>query len=98
MRYLNKKLLWVPVLVLLTGLLNGCSAEAKKNRHAKRADQYFTQGQYTKAEVEYFNVLRLEQTNTHAIRQLGILYSDSGRLLRAAPFLMKGTELNPNDT
>ncbi len=98
MRHPSKNILFIPLLATLAlALLAGCSVEAKKNRHAKRADQYFTQGEYAKAEVEYFNVLRLDRTNTHAIRQLGVIYDENGRSIRAYPFLLKGLEQNPGD-
>ncbi|MBC8094497.1 MAG: tetratricopeptide repeat protein [Akkermansiaceae bacterium] len=92
------KNLWVwAVLGTAVVCFTGCSAEAKKKRHQTRADELFKAGNYTKAEIEYFNVLSLERTNGHAIRQLGVLYEENGRPQRAYPFLLKALEMYPDD-
>ncbi len=87
----------LPLLVVAVALCAGCSAESKKKRFIERADRYFENGELTKAEIEYLNVLRLDRTNAHAFKQLGILYFENGRTLRAAPFLIRALELNTND-
>ena len=74
-----------------------CSPAARKARHLERANRYFGSGQYDKAEVEYMNVLLIERENSQAIGHLGLIYSEQGRLGRAAPFLLKGRELEPNN-
>jgi tetratricopeptide (TPR) repeat protein len=98
MRYIEKKIIWIPLLALLAGILTGCSAEAKKSRHQERADKYFAEGKYSQAEIEYFNVLQLDRTNAHAIGQIGTIYFENGRTVKAIPFLVKASELSPNDT
>ncbi|HHY86624.1 MAG TPA: tetratricopeptide repeat protein [Verrucomicrobia bacterium] len=75
--------------------LAGCSAETRKARYRQRADAHFTAGRYSEAEVEYLNLLRLDQLNVHAIARLGIIYHENGRIPRAAPFLAKAHELDP---
>lgn len=82
---------------LVLAITTGCSAQARKARAEKRADDFFKQGEFSKAEVEYFNVLQLDRTNSHAIRQLALIYDESGRPVRALPFLNKAIEQNPDD-
>lgn len=92
-----QKQLFPIFIFVLAGLLTGCSASARKARHEKNADAFYAAGQYAQAEIEYLNILRLDQNNAHALRQLGLLYHDNGRTVRAIPFLKKSLELNPDD-
>ncbi len=85
------------IAVLLTIGSVGCSAKIKKEYHLKRASRFFSAGQYDKAEVEYINVLRNDQTNAEAIGQLGVIYFEEGRFQRAAPFIFKGSQLATNN-
>src|SRR6185503_12181948 len=51
-----------PVLVLVLVLVccgAGCSREAKRDRHLKRANSYYEARDYQKAAIEYLNALRL---------------------------------------
>ena len=83
--------------LLLTTLLGGCSREAKMARHLERADSYFKSGDYEKARIEYLNVLKLEQVNPRAIRQLGCMFQEQGAPVPAYRFLLKAQELYPED-
>jgi tetratricopeptide (TPR) repeat protein len=85
-------------LCLLAIFLPSCSPEGKKGRHLKRADQYFGSGEYEKAKIEYFNLLRLDPTNRRAIQQLGLIWFEQGAPHRALPFLLKSKELSPDHT
>jgi len=91
-RYLN----WI-VAVLFVAALAGCSRQMRATRHQKQADGYFAAGQYSEAEVEYLNVLRLDRGNAHGIARLGTIYSEEGRIARAYPYLTKAHELIPQD-
>jgi tetratricopeptide (TPR) repeat protein len=82
---------------LLLFSVSGCTAKAKRARHLARADKYYASGDYLKAEVEYLNVLRLDQANAHAIRRLGTIAFDDGLFFRALPFLVRAAELSTND-
>lgn len=82
-------------LLCLFPLLFGCGP--KKARILERADRYFKSGEYDKAKIEYLNVLRLDNQNVTAFRQVGIIWSEQGAPLRAAPFLMRARELAPED-
>src|SRR5262245_60799813 len=81
----------------LAASVAGCSREAKKNRHLKRADRYFAEQKYDKAEIEFLSVLRLDTNNAAAFRGLGAAYFEQGRFLRSAVFLHKAEELRPDD-
>ena len=61
-------------LLLLAVVGAGCSREARKSRHLKRAEKYYQAEQYAPAEIEYLNVLKLEPVNPVAIRRLGLIY------------------------
>lgn len=75
----------------------GCSADAKKARHLKRAQAYFSSGEYDKAEIEYSNVLLLEAMNPEAIAKLGQIYFEQTRIGRVYPYLSKAKELQPDN-
>jgi tetratricopeptide (TPR) repeat protein len=91
---------WIFVFALcLTGIANpGCSQdEASKDQLLSRADAAFAAGQYDKAEKEYRELLRLAPEDPTALRQLGSLYTDQGKIVQAYPLLKKAAELNPDD-
>ena len=86
------------LLVLLLGslLTAGCSKSAQKARHLARAEKFFAAEQYDKATIEYFNVLRLEQTNTIALTRLARIRCEEGLPLRAMQ-LVAEARLKPDD-
>lgn len=77
--------------------LVGCSREAKKGRYLERGQARFEAGDYDRAEIEYLNVLRIEPTNQVAIRDLGIISLQQGRLARSLGLLNRAYLLNTND-
>ena len=86
--------------VLLTALIltgSGCSAGAKKARLLQSADGHYDAGEYDKAELEYLNALKLEPLNPRAIGRLGMIYSAQGRTGRAIAYVVRGSELLPDD-
>jgi tetratricopeptide (TPR) repeat protein len=83
--------------VLGLGLLTGCSKEAKKARLLKRAEADYAQGEYDKAKIEYLNLLRLDQSNPAPYENIGRIWLEEGAPLRAAPYLLKAQELQPNN-
>ncbi len=91
------------ILVLTLSLLwlagAGCkSREAKMARFRERADKYFQDGEYNKAELEYINLLRLANKEIpEVIRNLGIMYEAQGKITKAYAFLAKAKELTPDD-
>jgi tetratricopeptide (TPR) repeat protein len=82
---------------LLALAATGCSSKARKARHLARADRYFASGLYDQAEVEYKNVLQMGALDPQAVARLGCIYFDQDRRTRAAPFLLKARELQPDN-
>src|SRR5262245_12979222 len=78
-------------------LVTGCSKQAKKARLVHDADTYFRAGNYDKAKVTYLNVLRLDPQNVLAFERIGAMWQDDAAPLRAAPFLKKASELDPDN-
>ncbi len=87
-------LVLIPVLIA-----TGCarSPEAKKARYLERGDRYVAREKYREAILEYRNVLRIDQNNARAIRQLGLAHYQLGDAAQAYAFLLKSQELDPND-
>src|ERR1041385_328122 len=88
-------ILFAASLLLFSG--TGCTARAKRARHLARADKYFASGDYSRAEVEYLNVLRLDPQNARIIGRLGTIYYEEGLSMRALPFLAKAIQTATND-
>lgn len=83
--------------VLCAAFVTGCTVKAKTARHQQRADNYFAEGNYSKAEVEYLVTLRLDNENKRATSQLGEIYFQQGRYSRAFAFVQKACQLSTND-
>src|SRR2546430_1959540 len=88
------------ILILSVIAVCGCwrSPEARKDRYLKRGDAYFTQERYHDAILEYLNLLRMEPTNVHAIKNLGIAHYELGELGQAYQFLLRAEQLDGGDT
>src|SRR2546430_5282260 len=76
-----------------------CSSDldAKRARHLSRGDEYFGQGRYKDALIEYQNVLRFNASDSRAIERMGFAYHNLGDFRRAYPFLLKARQANPDD-
>jgi len=85
-------------LALTLTVPTGCSKESKKNRHLERADQFYKEGNFDRAEIEYFNVLQVDNRSAHAAGRIGLIYFNQGRLGRAFEFLAGAVKLDPKDT
>jgi tetratricopeptide (TPR) repeat protein len=85
------------IAVSVAGLVFGCTAESRKARLAKRADDYFKAGDYNKAKIEYLGLLRLNPENKTAFERIGLIWAEQGAPLRAGPFLLKARDLSPDD-
>jgi tetratricopeptide (TPR) repeat protein len=97
---MQKYIYLFPILLLAVVLAivnTGCSAKLKKAYHLQKANQFFAAGQYDQAEIEYINVLRSDHENAEAIIRLGDIYFEEGRVQKAAPFIIKGGELETNN-
>ena len=97
MRKTTQTLITLAAAALCVMLISGCSAKARMVRHQRRADTYFADGDYSKAEVEYLIALRLDRTNPHNISRLGQIYFEQGRFRPAYAYTSKAAELLPDD-
>jgi len=91
--------LQIPILILAiaVGAITGCSKDAKAKRFMDRGNQSFQKGEFQAAEIEYLNVLKVGGLKPAAVRQLGLIYSEQGRLLEAFSYLQKAAELEPEN-
>src|SRR5262245_54887348 len=87
--------LLLPMFLVMTGCSK--SPEAKETQHLERGDQYFAKGQFREAVIEYANVVRIDEKNARAYRQIGLAYYELGELVQAFPYLVKYLELEPDD-
>jgi tetratricopeptide (TPR) repeat protein len=98
----RKRLLVTVVFIVLivTGSGDsGVSIESRVTLHRFRGDRAFAAQDYGGAEIEYRDVLRISPVNPVATRQLGIIYSEQGRLAKAYKYLQRAALLEPeNDT
>lgn len=97
MRKTTQTLITLAAAALCLTLISGCSAKARMVRHQRRADTYFADGDYSKAEVEYLIALRLDRMNPHNISRLGQIYFEQGRFRPAYAYTSKAAELLPDD-
>jgi tetratricopeptide (TPR) repeat protein len=85
------------IFCLLVMMFSGCSPEAKKADYLEKASNYFDSKEYSKAEIEYLNVLQIDPEDPQAVSRLGIIYFDQGRVGRAFPYLTNGRRLDPEN-
>ena len=97
MRKSTNVILTLAAVVLCGAFLTGCSAKARMARHRDRADKYFAEGSYSKAEIEYLIATRLDPNNAHSISRLGEIYFEQGRFRLAFPYTQRASELLTND-
>jgi tetratricopeptide (TPR) repeat protein len=94
---LSRYLTALVALALVTLAGGGCTKEMRKNRHLSRGNGDFELRRYDQAEIEYLKVLQVAPLYPVAIRQLGIIYLEQGKLPRAHAFLLKAAELEPQN-
>src|SRR5690349_3055791 len=92
-RYLS--LVMAAIILGLSG--TGCTKELRKTRHLSRGDRELKAQRYDQAEIEYLKVLQVAPQNPEAIRQLGLIYQEEGRFIRARFFLSKASALQPDN-
>ena len=93
----NRYLPWL-LAVALTGLAGaGCTKALRRARHLSRGDKEFQAQHYDQAEIEYLNVLKVSPGDPVAVRQLGIIYQEEGRVARAQQYLRRACELEPGN-
>lgn len=84
-------------LVLILCLAAGCSREARRDRHLKKAETFYAAKDYRKAVIEYINALRLDSGSAVCLNRLGSLYQEQGQINRALPLLVKAHAITPKD-
>lgn len=67
------------------------------NRHVARGNRDFAAGKYEEAEISYLRSIRVGGMNPVAVRQLGFLYYEQGRVPNALRYLHKAAELEPEN-
>ncbi len=87
---------WILALALLASA-TGCSKAARQKRHLEKAEQYFQAQDWEAARIEYLNVLRLGSLHPTAVQRIATILYDQGKLREAAPYLVKGAEMNPDN-
>jgi len=93
----TKILFRIVTLTLAISLVTACSKEAKKARLLGEAEKYFKAGNYDKAKLSYLNVIQLDPQNALAFERIGAMWQDDDAPLRAAAFLARASELDPNN-
>ena len=73
------------------------SPSARQARHLSRGERYFQAGEYEKAKLEYFNVIRTDSGNDMAVARLGLIWMNQGAPAQAIPFLVRARDLAPED-
>jgi Flp pilus assembly protein TadD len=88
------------VFLMIALVLAGCARtpEAKKARYLERGNRYFKQEQYREAILEYRNVLRIDQKEPAATRQLGLAHYQIGQFGVAFRYLTQAQQLDPDNT
>ncbi len=90
--------LTVVVLATVLAVAAGCSDAKKRDWHLKKARRYEQKGNYQAAVIEYVKVLRTDESNPEAVRQLGMCYYETDDFKQAAACFMKACELEPSNT
>jgi tetratricopeptide (TPR) repeat protein len=93
----SKTLLRIATLALAATLITACSKEAKKTRLLTEADNFFKAGDYDKAKVSYLKVVQIDPQSALAFERIGTMWLNDWAPLRAAPFLIKAGQLEPNN-
>lgn len=92
----------LPVVILFILALVSSSAcrrspEARKAHYLARGDRYFADGHYHEAIIDYLNVLRIDPTNTRALRNTGLAHFELGELGQSYQFLLRSQQLDPEN-
>ncbi len=75
----------------------GCSREAKRDRHLKKANRFYESKAFEKAEIEYRNALMFDRQNAFAWGRLGSIYFEQGKLVNSYQALSASLTVNPTN-
>ena len=96
MLHLNPNRIAILFVAAIISLVTGCSRESRIARHLEKGEHYFQQREFDQAEIEYLNVLKDSESHPDALRRLGRIYYEEGKVLRARSFLLKARDLDTN--
>lgn len=82
-----KILIGFSLLAALAMCFTSCTQESRIHRLQAKADQYYENGNFDAAEVEYLNILKMIPRDSHAVAQLGRIFHLQGRYLRSLAYL-----------
>ncbi|MBL9210248.1 MAG: tetratricopeptide repeat protein [Opitutaceae bacterium] len=77
------------LVVVLTVVLGGCSAESRKARSLDRAGEAYRAGDLEKARIEYQNVLQKFPEDPTANERLALIWFERGATVRALAFFSR---------
>jgi tetratricopeptide (TPR) repeat protein len=92
-----KTCLLLMALALGLVLSGGCTKASKAGRLLTAAERDYAGKKYDAAEIEYQKVLSLSPRNPDAIRHLGLIYSEEGRMAEAYKYLRTANEQDPKN-
>ena len=72
----------------------GCSQEAKKERHWKRGEKYFSENKFREAIIEYKNVVQIDPKDAKARYKLGLSHLRAMQFREAYSEFLKTVELD----
>ena len=88
----------VTILILGAILLAGCTgAEARRESYIKRGQEYFAQGDYTRASIEFRNAMQVMPKDPQARLLAGEAAERLGRFRDAAGLFQSVVESNPDN-
>ena len=85
------------VIFISLGCLLSADSETKAERHLRRGNEHYSQGEYEQAIDEYQRVVQINPNYALAYYNLGETYRLKGKLDDAIVFFQKGVEIDPNN-
>jgi tetratricopeptide (TPR) repeat protein len=92
----NRACLTILIAALMSARCGG-DPMARRQRHLERADEYFKQGQFSEAVVEYRNAIQISETFGEARAKLALSYERLGDYQKAFAERIRAADLLPQD-
>jgi len=84
-------------ILIITSVLTGCGgADSRKAKHFERGNEYYAEGNYDKARLEYKNTLQISPNDIAGYFALAQTLEKLGQVQQAGGFYLKVIELDPN--
>lgn len=77
-------------------LLVGCG-ESKIKKHLAQGEQFYKEGKYDEAKIEFMNLRQRDPLNATAHARLGEIWLYQGSAIQAAPYLLEAHKLDPDN-